>query len=251
MKFDIPVPCFYGRIDFCEALDRIKALGFDTVETYSWQSLDIPAVREKLLENNMTLLSICTSFFDMTDPAKSGEWLSNLEKSCGAAGKLGVHKMITQVGPDTGADRAVQHQSIVDNLIRAKDILLESGVTLMIEPLNVLVDHKGYYLPSSAEAFDIVREVDCKNVKVVYDIYHQQVTEGNIIPTIRNNIDLIAHFHCAGHPGRNDLQFGENDYRVIFSAIDGTGYDGFCGLEYSPLSAPENSLGEFRKIYMD
>ena len=120
----------------------------------------------------------------------------------------------------------------------------------MPEPLNVLVDHMGYYLVTSSEAFDIVREADCDFVKIVFDIYHQQISEGNIIPNIVNNLDLIAHLHCAGHPGRHELQYGENDYKVIFDAVDKAGYKGFCGLEYGPLLPPEESLETFRKIYM-
>ena len=113
-----------------------------------------------------------------------------------------------------------------------------------------LVNHPGYYLWSAVEGFEIVREVDHPLVKVVYDIYHQQVMEGNIIPNITNNLDCIAHLHSAGHPGRHELQYGENDYKVIFAAVDKAGYTGSCGLEYSPLMDPEESLREVRRIYL-
>ena len=74
----------------------------------------------------------------------------------------------------------------------------------MIEPLNTLFNHPGYYLWSAVEGFDIIREVDHPLVKVVYDIYHQQIMEGNIIPNITQNLDCIAHLHSAGHPGRHE-----------------------------------------------
>ena len=86
-------------------------------------------------------------------------------------------------------------------------------------------------------------------MKLVYDIYHQQVMEGNIIPNITKNLDCIAHLHSAGHPGRNELQYGENDYKVIFAAVDKAGYQGACGLEYRPLLPPEESLLEAKRIY--
>ena len=86
-------------------------------------------------------------------------------------------------------------------------------------------------------------------VKVVYDIYHQQVMEGNIIPSIVNNLDCIAHLHSAGHPGRHELQYGENDYEVIFAAVNKAGYRGACGLEYGPLMDAEESLREAKRIY--
>ncbi|MFR8975941.1 MAG: TIM barrel protein, partial [Eubacteriales bacterium] len=135
-------------------------------------------------------------------------------------------------------------------LKEAKPILERYGVTIMIEPLNTLVNHPGYYLWSAVEGFEIVREADHPLVKVVYDIYHQQVMEGNIIPNITNNLDCIAHLHSAGHPGRHELQYGESDYNVIFRAVDEAGYKGCCGLEYQPLLPAEESLNEFKRIYL-
>ena len=104
---------------------------------------------------------------------------------------------------------------------------------------------------ATLEGFDIVREVDHPCVKVVYDIYHQQVSEGNIIPNMTKNLDCIAHLHSAGHPGRHELQYGESDYHVILKAADGAGYKGACGLEYGPLLEPVESLKTFRKLYGD
>lgn len=250
MKFDIPVPCFFGGDEFTSAIRKISAAGFCAAETYDWRSLDLSAVRAVCEETGVELVSMCTSEFRLTDKSFSDRWLDCLRDSCIAAAKVGTRKLITQVGNDTGEERAVQHTNIVSTLTAAKGILEEYGITVMLEPLNVLYNHKGYYLWSAVEAFDIVREVDSPFVKVVYDIYHQQVSEGNIINNIRDNLDLIAHLHCAGHPGRNELQYGENDYRVIFDAVDKAGYSGFCGLEYNPLLPPLDSLAEFRRIYM-
>ena len=185
----------------------------------------------------------------MTDPACRQLWLAGLQESCEAAVHVGVKRLITQVGQDTGAPREEQHASIVAALTAAKPILDASGVTVMIEPLNTLFNHPGYYLWSAAEGFAIVREVDHPLVRVVYDIYHQQIMEGNLIPNITGNLDCIAHLHSAGHPGRHELQFGESDYKVIFAAVDKAGYTGACGLEYSPLMDPAESLQEARRLY--
>lgn len=249
MRLCVPVPCFFGGEDFILAIAKIKSLGFDAAETYNWKELDLPAVRDACSYYGVELLSMCTSEFNMTAPALRQKWLEGLRESCAAAKKAGVKRLITQVGQDTGALRAAQHESITAALSAAKPILEDSGVTLMIEPLNTIVNHPGYYLWSAAEAFDIVREVGHELVKVVYDIYHQQVMEGNIIPNITNNLDCIAHLHSAGHPGRNELQYGENDYKVIFSAVDKAGYTGACGLEYTPLMPPEQSLLMAKQLY--
>ena len=249
MRLCIPIPCFFGQMDFAEAIRRVRALGFDAAETYNWKELDAESVRRACAENGVELLSMCTTEFRMTDEAFRSAWLDGLRESCAAARALGVKRLITQVGPDTGAPREKQHENIVETLRQAAAILEDSGVTVMLEPLNTLVDHKGYYLWSAVEGVEIIREVNHPLVKMVFDIYHQQIMEGNIIPNITGNLDCIAHLHAAGHPGRNELQFGENDYNVIFAAVDRAGYTGACGLEYTPLMPPEESLAEALRRY--
>lgn len=249
MKLCVPIPCFFGDLPFETAVAKAAALGYEYIEIYDWRALDLAAAAKALRENGVTLLSMCTTDFRLTDPACREDWLRGLSESCEAAAVLGVKRLITQVGQDTGEDRALQHRSIVEGLAAGAGILESAGVTVMIEPLNTKVDHPGYYLTSSEEAFDLVRAVASPCVKVVFDIYHQQISEGNIIPNITNNLDCIAHLHAAGHPGRHELQFGENDYKNIFAAVDRAGYTGSCGLEYNPLLPPEESLAATKKLF--
>lgn len=250
MKFCVPIPCFFGNLDFCEALRKVREAGFDIAETYNWTGLDLDRVGKTCVETGVELRSICTTEFRMTDPRYRDLWLDGLKASCEAANRVGATRIITQVGNDTGDAREYQHASVVEALIAAGPILNAHGVTVMIEPLNCLVDHIGTYLCRSGEAFAMIREVNHPYVKVVYDIYHQQVTEGNIINSITKNLDCIAHLHSAGHPGRHELQSGETDYKNVFAAIDRAGYVGACGLEYIPTVKPEDSLAEFRRIYL-
>lgn len=252
MRLCVPISCFFkckDTADFCDAVRKVKALGYDAVEFYNWKSYDLPMIRKTLDETGVELISMCTSEFRLTTPEHSDLWLDGLRESCEAAKILGVKRLITQVGQDTGAPREEQHAAIVNTLKKAVPILEAAGVTLMPEPLNVLVNHPGYYLTTAKEGFDIIREVGSDNVKLVYDIYHQQVTEGNIIPSVINNLDCIAHLHSAGHPGRNELQYGETDYKNVFAAIDKAGYTGCCGLEYRPLMDPIESLKAAKELY--
>lgn len=242
MRLCVCIPCFWGKLDPCEAIRRASALGYDAVETYQWKGLETDRVRAALAEHRVELMSMCTTDFHLTAPERQREWLQGLRESCDAARRLGVKRLITQVGADTGEKRSLQHASIVEGLKAARSILAESDVTLMIEPLNTLVDHKGYFLWSAHEGFEILREVDHPNVRMVYDIYHQQVMEGNILPSITQNMDLIAHLHCAGHPGRIEPWMGETNYRYVFDTLDAAGYRGACGLEYRPTLPAEESL---------
>lgn len=123
MRICIPVPCFFGKMDFCEAIAKIAQLGFDAAETYNWKSLDLDAVRNACEQSGVELLSMCTTEFNMTNPAKREDWLNGLKESCAAAKRVGASKLITQVGADTGEERARQHDSIVAALKQAKPIL--------------------------------------------------------------------------------------------------------------------------------
>lgn len=249
MRLCVPLPCFFKKVSADEAIRQVADLGFDAVEAYNWKNFDLCAIKNALDQTGVEFISLCTTEFRMTDPEYRELWLAGLAESCEAAQFLGVKKLITQVGKDTGAPRELQHEAIVETLKQATPILEKYGVTIMPEPLNTYVNHPGYYLTHSTEAFDIIREVDNPYVKLIYDIYHQQVMEGNIVPSVVNNLDLIAHLHSAGHPGRHELQNGENDYKFIFNKIDEAGYTGCCGLEYSPLMDPIESLKIAKELY--
>jgi hydroxypyruvate isomerase len=105
------------------------------------------------------------------------------------------------------------------------------------------VDHPGVWLVSSDEGFRIVDEVGSENIRLLFDIYHQQISEGDIERRIRNNIGAIGHFHCAGIWGRHELEAGELNYPWLFGVIGDIGYTGALGLEYFPLEDPLAGLG--------
>jgi len=249
MRLCVPIPCFYGDMDFCDAIRKVASLGFDAAETYDWSNLDPEKVFDTCKETGVELVSICTSEFCMTDPKKRSDWVKGLEKTCAVAKRMGVKKLITQTGQDTGRPRSEQHQSILAALALGKPILEENGITLMMEPLNVIVDHGGYYLVHSNEGFELVEEADSPNIKLIFDIYHQQISEGNILPNLLGHLPQIAHLHSAGHPGRHELQLGENNYAYLFEQIDKAGYTGCCGLEYGPTMDPTESLILAKKLF--
>ena len=123
MRLCVPIPCFFKKIPFDAAIRRVAALGYDAAETYSWKSIDVDATKRACAETGVELLSMCTTEFRMTDPALRTQWLDGLRESCAFAQRLGVKRLITQVGPDTGAPRAAQHESIVAALRDARPIL--------------------------------------------------------------------------------------------------------------------------------
>ena len=252
MRLCVTLPCHFptgSTEEICSAIRTVAAMGYDAVEAYGWGGWDLKTIRETLEETGVEFLCLVVGENRMTDPACRDLWLASLRNACEAATVLGAKRLITQVGPDTGAPREEQHAAIVETLQAARPILEEYGITVMPEPLNIKVNHPGYYLTDAAEAFAIVREVDSPFVKIVYDIYHQQVTEGDIIPTVTANLDCISHLHAAGHPGRHELWEGELNYAYIFNAIDQAGYKGSCGLEYGALNNAAESLAKAKRLF--
>ncbi len=225
------------------ALGLVRDAGLTGFEFWGWWDRDLAELTRLKEKHGLAISACCTRFISLVDPDQRPAYLQGLQESIAAAQQLGCSTLISQVGdalPQT--PRAEQTQSLTDGLRAAADLLDGTGITLVIEPLNELVDHAGYFLIRSSEAFDIVRTVNHPAIKVVFDIYHQQISEGHVIHNLTQNIDQIAHFHAAGNPGRNELTRGELHYPSIFDAIRSTPYQGYVGLEYWPLKDPLEGL---------
>ena len=158
-----------------------------------------------------------------------------------------IGRMI-KFGKGAGCSRGITLSGVVDPSLsktqmrtnleaalgEAVDVASQDDFTLLLEPLNTLVDHPGYYLDSFAEAVQIVRVINSPYLRLLYDVYHMQIMEGNVIATIEKNIEWIGHFHAAGVPGRGEPFDGELDYPSILRRIEQAGYEGVFGLEYFP-----------------
>jgi len=241
-----PSVCVDAVLDgrsFDDALAIVKSAGISAFEFWAWWDKDLDALVAARDKFELQIAACCTKFVSLVDPSSRDEYLTGLNESIATAKQLGVQTLISQVGDyRSSVDRAEQHQSLVDGLKAAAPLLEDAGVTLVIEPLNELVDHAGYYLIRSDEAFEVINEVASPNVRVIFDIYHQQISEGHLIANITANIDKISHFHAAGNPGRHELTVGEINYPLVFDAINAAGYDGYVGLEYWPVGDPLEGL---------
>lgn len=249
MKLSLCVNSVTGSLERTEAMKLGKKLGYTAVEFWEGKDFDVDAYKTTLQEQNLSLA--CMGMYTpLVDPSTRQEALANFKICLENAKKLGAKAMIATTGQELeGVSRQKQHDSIVEGLKEAANLLKDTDIVMVLEPLNVLVNHKGYYLYKSEEAFEIIKEVDSPNVKLLFDIYHQQISEGNLISNICNNIDLIGHFHIAGNPGRNEPYLGEINYQEIFKAIDATDYKGYAGLEYWAKGDAEESLKKCIELY--
>jgi hydroxypyruvate isomerase len=133
----------------------------------------------------------------------------------------------------------------VAGLNKVKKLGEDHGVTICVELLNSKVDHQGYQGDHTAFGLQVIKAVDSPRVKLLYDIYHMQIMEGDVIRTIRQNIQYIAHFHTGGVPGRHELDdTQELNWAAVSRAIADTGFKGFMAHEFIPLRDPLASLKE-------
>jgi len=187
----------------------------------------------------------------MVDPQQRPAFLEEVTKAMTYAGITGNKWLTAITGMEIpGVYRGVQRTNVVESLRRAADIVEKHAVTLVVEPLNQPVNHAGYFLARSDEAYEIMKAVDSPNIKILFDIYHQQIQEGNLINNIRAYYDEIGYFQLADVPGRHEPGTGEINYRKVFKAVHELEFKGILGLELSPSikSEPEGSLAVFESI---
>lgn len=234
-------------------VDRIAAAGragLPAVEFWSWRTKDIAAIQAAARASQVAVAGFAVDpRGNITDPATHAEFMEGVRGSCDLARRLDAGIVIILAGDERAdAERSVQHGHIVDALRQAAPLAEAAGVTLCLEPLNTRVNHPGYFLTSSEEGFAIVRAVDSPRVRLLYDIYHQQISEGWLIPTITANIDLIGHFHVADVPGRHEPGTGEINYANLFRAIDESPYAGYVGLEFVPSGQTDTALASLHRL---
>jgi hydroxypyruvate isomerase len=236
---------------FAERARKAAELGFDAIEFWlpDEKGKDMKDVRQVAHDCEITVSSIVVNSNSgdiggsLVKARDNSTYLKRLKKTIEIAHMLDCKKMITCSGNTLkGLSRQRQTRNMVRTLKEGCRIAEREGITLLLEPLNTIVDHPGYFVDSAKLGFEIVRDVGSPNLKLVYDIYHMQLMEGNILQTIERNLKSIAHIHCAGAPGRHELDLGELDYRNILKKIDELGYDGLVGLEYHPTVNSEESL---------
>jgi len=244
MKFSVCIEMIFRELPFLERIDAVAEAGYPAFEFWGWRSKDLSGILERKRKYGLDVAVFSVDHSGrLVDYSTKDKFINGLREALETAHKLECSTLLVTVGREIArVPRSKQHESIVKCLREAAGLAEKAGVTLALEPLNVLVDHKGYYLYSSREGFEIINEVNSLNVKLLYDIYHQQIMEGNLIDTITRNIDRIAHFHVADVPGRHEPRTGEINYVNVFRSIEKTGYDGYVGLEFKPLRSSKEAL---------
>ena len=249
----VTVPAVFGDRSLIDGIAAAGDLGADGIEFFDWETHGIEEVAATCDDADISLAATLSagagSNIDdaeapaLTDPESQDVAIADIERSINACESGGCPNLIVTAGPEqNGLDRSVQRDAVVTVLETVASQAEDADVTIVVEPLNTRVDHPGYFLRPSTEAFDIVDVVDSSHVKVLFDVYHQQIAEGDVTRNLTQNLTRIGHVHIADNPGRNEPGTGELNYENILTALVDAGYSGYVGLEFIPESDPEEAV---------
>ena len=219
--------------DLCQAAARIGLKGIDLVDSKEW-----PTVHKYGLVPAMTpgAGTISDAFNRKENHDRlEREMRENIEK----AAKARVPNVITFSGNRRGLADEIGLENCVTGLNRVKKMAEDHGVMICLELLNSKIDHHDYQCDHTVWGVEVIKRVNSPRVKLLYDIYHMQIKEGDVIRTIRDNIQFIAHFHTGGVPGRHEIDgTQELNYGAVAKAIVELGFQGYMAHEFIP-AAPD------------
>jgi hydroxypyruvate isomerase len=228
--------------ELCRKAAELGLAGMDLLGADDWER-----VREHGLVCSMGYPAIRPDFIakGFNDAANHAQLLGELEDAIPRAGRAGVPNVIAMFGNRGGQSDPQAIDTCAAGLRRIHALAEEHQVTICLELLNSKVDHPGYQGDHTAFGLAVVRAVGSSRVKLLYDIYHMQIMEGDIIRTIRDHADAIAHFHTGGVPGRHELDHTQElDWRGIAAAIADGGFTGYVAHEFVPTRDAIGSLHE-------
>ncbi|HYM23112.1 MAG TPA: sugar phosphate isomerase/epimerase family protein [Vicinamibacterales bacterium] len=230
----IPLP------DFCRALADMGLPAIDLLEMNEWQ-----VARDHGLVVSMGYAGGGSIPDSLNVRANHDAIVRNFEANIPKAAAARVPNIITFFGNKRGMPDAEAIDNCVAGLNRVKRVAEDHGVTICVELLNSKVNHKDYQGDHTSFGVQVMRAVDSPRVKLLYDIYHMQIMEGDVIRTIRDNHQYIAHYHTGGVPGRHELDdTQELNWRAIAQAVLDTGFSGYFAHEFVPTRDPLTSLRE-------
>lgn len=247
LKQSFCYPCFQSKeVDFEALCGAAARIGYPAVEWWARDDRFTERVTTAR-RHGLVVASMCghgTLTAGLNNPADHDRIEAEVRESLELAAQHRIPNLICFSGNRREGQTDMDAlQACVTGLRRVAPLAEEAGVNVNLELLNSKVDHPGYQCDHTAWGVAVCEQVDSPNIKLLYDIYHMQIMEGDVIRTIQEHICWIGHFHTAGNPGRQDLdETQELNYGAICQAIRETGYDGFLAHEFRPKSDPIQAL---------
>jgi len=248
LRFSVCVENIFDDMPFEQRLEHISSHGFTAFEFWKRDRRDMNITLALQVALRLEAVAFIGSSASLVDPDQRKKFQDDIIRAAALAVDLSCENLIVHSGPALPEiERDVQRTSIVEALRSVVDIANDADVTLLLEPLNA-IDYPETFLTSSDEGFGIIREVNSPSVRLLFDIYNQQISEGNLSRRLISNLDLIGHIHVADVPGRHEPGTGEINYRYIFRLLRKHGYRGYIGLDFVPRVDSNASLRAVRAM---
>lgn len=255
IKFAANLTMMFNEVPFMDRFKLASKAGFKGVEFLFPYEFKIDKIKQELTQNNLfnALFNLPPGDWQAgergiaTLPNREEEFKQGVEQAIEYALALGtptLHAMSGLLPPDKTNEREFRKEIYINNLRYATKKLAKINRTLVIEPINTR-DIPNYFLNTQAQAHDICAEVGEPNIKVQMDLYHAQITEGDLSTKIKKYINNIAHIQIASVPLRHEPNIGEINYSELFLLLEEIGYSGWIGCEYRPRGKTEEGLNWF------
>ncbi len=253
------IESMYTEIPFLDRFQAARDDGFEFVEFWGWMDKDIDAIKSSAQKTGIGISGFNgDARYSLIDPTHKKPYLDDLRQSVAVAQKLGAISVTIHsnalgeggivVNPYTELSDTVKLCSMYDRLLECAKMAEDSGIAMNLEGLNIISDHVGNYLQTTRMAAEITRLIGSPKLKILYDVYHMQLNEGNLCNNIREFIDQISHVHVADVPGRHEPGTGEINYTQIFSLLEELGYPGLIGFELFPKTTTAAAVKAIMKF---
>lgn len=254
-RFAANLSMLFTDVPLLERFDRAAEAGFQAVEFLFPYQEDVPGIRDALNRNGLKQILFNLPAGDFAggergianDPARVDEFRDGVSQALKIANILECPRLNCLSGLAlTGVPIDKQWGTLVENLRFAAEQAAQAGVQQLVEPINTY-DMPGFMVSSTRQGLALLDDVGHDNLRLQYDVYHMQRMEGELVATMRRNLDAIAHIQVADNPGRHQPGTGEINYPFVLREIDAMGYDGWISLEYSPDGPTEQTLDWLRE----
>jgi hydroxypyruvate isomerase len=250
-KISLMLWTVFNRMPFEQRLEKATEAGYHNIELVGefekWSDTDYQNANRKRRELGIQFDATGGLRRSLTDPAQRDAFLAEVKGILPAMDKLECPALIVLTGNHVpGMSHEAQHASCVEGLKRAADIVEPNGCKILLENIDPEENPK-YFLTSVAEGFDVIREVNHPRVRFLYDFFHEQISEGNLIEKLEKNIALVDLVHIADVPGRHEPGTGEINYTNIYKKLAELHYDRYAAMEFLPTGDEVTSLKTARE----
>ena len=254
LHFSANIEMLGTHVDFYDRFALAKQSGFDAVEFWSFEGKDVRRIASLSKEFSLPISSLSGdgASFSLCDDSHRKGYIEYARSAIEAATLVGSPLIVLHsnalgeggIVVDSYADVPLQrlYMNMAQTLSLLAPYAQKAGITCVLEPLNIQVDHKGNLLRTIADAVEVVQAVGSPAVKVLYDLYHMQIESGNLLSVFARNREYIGHIHIADNPGRHEPGTGEINFKNILAGMDELGYGGMIAFELSPLSTYERAV---------